>query len=73
MTTESKIEALRVATERKSQEALDKTNTAITTLLKEGKRIKFPTVAKEAGVSVTYLYKYQEIRSEFIICENSRK
>lgn len=62
MRTERKIEALRVATERKRQSALDKTNAAITRLLKEGKRINFPTVAKEAGVSVTYLYKYEEIK-----------
>lgn len=62
MRTERKIEALREATERKSQEALDKTNAALTRLLKEGKRITFATVALEAGVSVTYLYKYEEIK-----------
>ena len=62
MGTERKIEALREATDRKRQSALEKTNAAITKLLKEGKRINFPTVAKEAGVSVTYLYKYDEIK-----------
>lgn len=62
MGSERKIEALREATDRKRQSALDKTNAAIAKLLKEGKRINFPTVAKEAGVSVTYLYKYDEIK-----------
>lgn len=62
MGTERKIEALKEATDRKRQSALDKTNAAIAQLLKEGKRINFPTVAKEAGVSVTYLYKYDELK-----------
>lgn len=62
MRTERKIEALKEATDRKRQTALDKTDAAITKLLKEGKRINFPTVAKQAGVSVTYLYKYEEIK-----------
>lgn len=62
MRTERKIEALKEATDRKRQEALDKTNAAIAKLLKEGKRINFPTVAKEAGVSVTYLYKYDDLK-----------
>lgn len=62
MGAERKIEALREATDRKRQEALEKTNAAITRLLKEGKSINFPTVAKEAGVSITYLYKYDDIK-----------
>ena len=66
MGTERKIEALREATDRKRQEALDKTNAAITQLLKEGKRINFPSVAKEAGVSVTYLYKIDEIKERIL-------
>ena len=62
MGTERKIEALKEATDRKRQEALDKTNQAIARLLKEGKRINFHTVAEAAGVSVTYLYKYDELK-----------
>lgn len=62
MGAERKIEALREATDRKRQEALDKTNAAIARLLKDGKRINFPTVAQEAGVSITYLYKYDELK-----------
>lgn len=66
MGIERKIEALREATDRKSQEALDKTNLAINKLLKEGKRINFPSVAKEAGVSVTYLYKIDDIKERIL-------
>lgn len=66
MGIERKIEALREATDRKSQEALDKTNLAINKLLKEGKRINFPSVAKEAGVSITYLYKIDDIKERIL-------
>lgn len=66
MRNERKIEALKEATDRKRQEALKKTNAAIERLLKEGKRINFPSVAKEAGVSVTYLYKIDEIKSRIL-------
>ena len=57
-----KIETLKDAAERKRQDALRRTDEAINRLIKQGKRINFPCVAEEAGVSVTYLYKYNEIR-----------
>lgn len=63
MGTEKKIEALKKAAERKRQDALNRTNEAINQLIKQGKRISFPTVAEAAGVSVTYLYKYDELRN----------
>lgn len=62
MTNEKKIETLKDAAERKRQDALRRTDEAINRLIKQGKRINFPCVAEEAGVSVTYLYKYNEIR-----------
>lgn len=73
MGTERKIEALKEATERKRQEALDKTNKAITQLLKENKRISFPIVAKVAGVSVQYLYKYEEIKNRIKHLQEQQK
>lgn len=39
MGIERKIEALKGATDKKREEALDKTNTAIALLVKEGKRV----------------------------------
>lgn len=73
MGTERKIEALKEATEKKRQEALDKTNKAITQLLKEGKCISFPVVAKAAGVSVQYLYKYEEIKNRIKHIQSQQK
>lgn len=62
MTNERKIEALKESAERKRQDALRRTDEAINRLIKQGKHINFPSVAEEAGVSVTYLYKYNELR-----------
>lgn len=62
MSNERKIEALKGATERKRQEALDKTNQAINILVKKGNPITFTSVAKEAGVSTAYLYKYDDLK-----------
>ncbi|BDA71596.1 hypothetical protein CAL7716_078350 [Calothrix sp. PCC 7716] len=73
MGTERKIEALKEATQRKRQEALDKTNKAITQLVKENKRISFPMVAKEAGVSVQYLYKYEQIKNRIKYLQEQQK
>lgn len=73
MGTERKIEVLKEATQRKRQEALDKTNKAITQLVKENKRISFPMVAKEAGVSVQYLYKYEQIKNRIKYLQEQQK
>lgn len=62
MVNERKVAALKEASDRKRLEALDKTNQAIAVLVKEGKRITFPAVAQAAGVSVAYLYKYDDLR-----------
>ncbi len=55
-------EGLRSAAEQKKNEALERTNKAISQMVKEGKKINFQTVAQEAGVSVAYLYKYEELK-----------
>jgi len=52
MSTEAKIAALKGAAERKRNDALERTNQAITQLVKEGKKITFAAVAEAAGVSV---------------------
>lgn len=59
---ERKIAVLKEASDRKRREALDKTNQAITLLVKEGKRITFLAVAEAAGVSIAYLYKYDDLK-----------
>ena len=73
MSNERKIEALKEATERKRQEALDKTNQAINTLVKKGQPITFTSVAKEAGVSTAYLYKYDELKNRIQQLQQQQK
>lgn len=57
-----KIEALKSAAEKKSQDALQRTDQAITKLVREGKKITFNEVARTARVTVAYLYKHAHIR-----------
>ena len=63
MTTDAKIAALKEAAERKRQDALDRTNQAITKLVREGKPITFAAIAEMAEVSVAYLYKYDDLKA----------
>lgn len=51
----------KVQAERKEQ-ALAKVNQALDRMTKQGKKINFQTVAQEANVSVSYLYKYPEVK-----------
>lgn len=62
MSREKRVETLKAVAEHKKQEAFESTEKAINKLIKEGKRISFGNIAKEAGVSVSYLYKYDEIK-----------
>lgn len=59
--SDKRIEALIGAAERKKQEALKKTEEAIQALVKKNHKITIRSVAREAGVSVSYLYKYPEL------------
>lgn len=59
---ERNIEGLQESAKQRSQEALKRTNEAINSLVKEGKAITFQSVAKAAGVSVAYLYKYDSLK-----------
>lgn len=62
MSKESRINTLNAVAEQRKEECLDTTEKAITKLLKTNERISFGSVAREAGVSVSYLYKYPEIK-----------
>lgn len=55
-------ELLVAAAEIKKKEAIDKTANAIAELTKAGKEITFRSIAAKAGVSVSYLYKYEELK-----------
>lgn len=61
---EERIARLYAASEQKRQETLTATQKAIFRLQKEGKLITFKSVAREAGVSTSYLYKYSELKEK---------
>lgn len=59
--TDKKLIGLSKASTRKKQEALQRTEEAIAKLSKQQQKITIRAVAKEAGVSVSYIYKYPEL------------
>ena len=68
-----RIEALTKAAEKKKQEALKKTEKAIQTLVKQNHKITVRSVAREAGVSVSYIYKYPELTSRIQTLREQQK
>ena len=55
------LTGLNAASQKKKQEALRKTERAIALLVKNEEKITIRSVAREAGVSVSYIYKYPEL------------
>lgn len=55
-------ELLVAAAELKKKEAIEKTEKAIAKLSSRGEEITFRSIAQQAGVSVSYLYKYEELK-----------
>ena len=62
MNKDVQISNLKAAAQKKKEEALSKTELAIKQIIKQGKKINMSVVATYANVSVSYLYKYPEIR-----------
>ncbi len=62
MTKEKRIEKLKAVAEQKKENALENTEKAISKMIRENKRLSFSNIAREAGVSISYLYKYPEIK-----------
>ncbi|MEC4815921.1 MAG: DUF6262 family protein [Scytonema sp. PMC 1069.18] len=62
MSNDAKVAALKSAAEQKKQQAAENLEKAIHKLTQENQPITFANVAREAGLSVSYLYKYPEIR-----------
>ncbi len=54
---------LMATAEAKRKDALERTEKAIAELIKSGSNITFKSVAEKAGVSVPYLYKYDELKA----------
>ncbi|MBE9047478.1 hypothetical protein IQ255_24265 [Pleurocapsales cyanobacterium LEGE 10410] len=58
---DKQIAGLAKASQRKKQEALLKTEKAIAKLIAQKQKITIRSVARKAGVSVSYIYKYPEL------------
>ena len=69
---EERIARLNQIQEERKQQALDKVNQALERMKKAGAKINFQTVAKEANVSVSYLYKYPEIKTRIAEIRNQQ-
>ncbi|ELS04669.1 hypothetical protein Xen7305DRAFT_00044050 [Xenococcus sp. PCC 7305] len=59
--TNKRIKALAKAAEKKKKAALAKTEKAIKDLIRQKQKITIRSVARTAGVSVSYIYKYPEL------------
>ncbi len=59
--SDKKTKGLRNTSQKKKQESLQKTETAIAKLIEQKQKITIRSVAREAGVSVSYIYKYPEL------------
>lgn len=71
-TKETRIERLNQVQEERKQKALKSVNTALEKMVKQGAKINFQTVAREANVSVSYLYKYPEIKTRIAEIRNQQ-
>jgi hypothetical protein len=61
-TKEARIENLNKVQAERKQQALERVNQALERMVERGTKINFSTVAQEANVSVSYLYKYPEVK-----------
>lgn len=60
----NRIETLKKTQESRKQDCLERVYKAIERLQKIGAKINFHTVAKEANLSVSYLYKYPQLKQQ---------
>lgn len=61
-TKESRINILKQTQEARKQDSLQRVYQAIERLQKIDAKVNFQAIAKEANVSVSYLYKYPELK-----------
>jgi Family of unknown function (DUF6262) len=71
-TKEARIKTLTDTQLARKQETLEKVNKAIERLQKINAKINFQTIAKEANVSVPYLYKYPELKAHIAQLRNQQ-
>ena len=69
---EQRIAKLNAAQQQRKQDCIDRTEKAISKLLKNNERISFGAIAREANVSVSYLYKYPEVKERIQDIRNNQ-
>ncbi|MUG91614.1 transposase [Scytonema sp. UIC 10036] len=69
---EARIKTLTETQLARKQKTLEKVLLAIERLQKNGAKINFQTIAKEANVSVPYLYKYPELKAHIAQIRNQQ-
>lgn len=69
---EARIAKLNQTQEARKQECLERVNQALDRLIKQRTEISFGSVSKEAKVSVSYLYKYPEVKQRISELRNSK-
>ena len=68
-----RIAALKAAAVAKQQRAAENLDKAINKLIKSNEPMSFANVAREAGVSISYLYKYPEVKSRVLELRNQQQ
>lgn len=69
---EQRIAKLNATQQQRKQDCIDRTEKAISKLLKNNERISFGAIAREANVSVSYLYKYPEVKERIQDIRNNQ-
>ena len=59
--SDKQLSELNKASQKKKQQALEKTEQAILELISNNQKITVRSVARKAGVSVSYIYKYPQL------------
>lgn len=70
---EKRIAALNETQEQRKQECLEKTEKAIVKLSQINQKLSFANIAREAKVSISYLYKYPEIKDRIQHLRNQQE
>lgn len=68
-----RIAALKAAALAKQQRASENLDKAINKLVKNNEPMSFANVAREAGVSISYLYKYPEVKARVLELRNHQQ
>ena len=71
-TKEERIKTLKNAQEKRKQKCFAQVESALEKMMAEGIKINFSTVAKEANVSVPYLYKNDELKARITSIRNQQ-